>query len=218
MSRIAMALMSLALIAFAAACGGDDEPVSDAATATPIASSPTTRPEASATPDATSTPDDATGVDSIDAIAQAVRKDGVRGLADLVLYRQVACTTTAEGIGGPPECLEGEGEGTEVLAVFAASCEGYHARESDLLFSNIELASPALYGAFRVEASSPLRGPWADATYAIILNRTLPGGGTGVFALFADDEGIVGFSTGCGETPELYVETQGLADAIIAPH
>jgi hypothetical protein len=216
MRRIAVALMSLALLA--AACGGDDDPDSDAATATPVAASSTARPQASATPDADSTPDDATGIDSIDAVAHAVRKDGVRGLADLVLYRQVACTTTVEGIGGPPECLEGEAEGTEVLAVFAASCEGYYARESDVLFSNIELASPALYGAFRVGASSSLRRPWADATYAIILNRTLPGGGTGVFALFADDEGIVGFSTGCGETPAQYAETQGLTDAIIAPH
>jgi hypothetical protein len=164
-----------------------------------------------------SPPDEPTGIDSLDLIAQALREDGARGLADFVLYRQVACTATIQGIGGPPECLEGEAEGTEVLAVFAASCEGYYARESDHLFSNVELASPALYGAYRIDASSPLRGPWPDAKYAVLLNSALPGGGTGVFALFADDEGIVGFSTGCGETPAQYADAQGLTDAIIAP-
>lgn len=214
--------LALAL-AFAAACGGDDDENDDGAAATSTPPAPATRsPQTgSPTPGVSATPGSGlpTGIDSIDMIGEAVSDGDTDGLSDLVLFRQVACTTvTGQGPGGPPACREGEAEGTEVLVVLGASCEGYYAREDELPFQRIALGDPAFYAAYRIDETSSIARGWPDAKYAVVLNRI--GGGAVqelALAVFADDEGIVGFSEGCGETPAQWVVTQGLTDEIVAP-
>ncbi len=176
-----------------------------------------TVPPGSPTPTAEASPTAGfpTGIDSVDAIADVADAGDARALEDLVLFRQVACTTTIEGIGGPPRCREGEAEGTEVLAVFGASCEGFFAREDELRFQGIALSDPPIYGVFRMEGSRAA-AIWPDAKYAVVLSRVSPNGPL-AFTLFADDEGIVGFSLGCGEAPARYVEAQEFVRVIVAP-
>jgi hypothetical protein len=223
LQRAFFVVTAAALLTLAAACGGDGDDNGDTPpTSTPPAASPTnTPPPASPSPGAGETPGVGapTGIDSVDAILEVVEGGGSLGaLDDLVLFRQVACTTTTgQGPGGPPPCREGETEGMEVLVVFGASCEGYYAREDELPFQRVLLAEPPLYGVFRTGASR-LTTVWPDAEYAVVLGRA--GGGEVAdlaFTLFADDEGIVGFSEGCGETPEQYAQAQGLTDAIVPP-
>jgi hypothetical protein len=220
--EIALGFGLLAAVGLAVACGDDGDDAGVVPTSTPPATSPTSEPESSPTPTAGQTPGTGfpTGIDSVDAIANAVSAGGTAApLADLVLFRQVACEVpSGQGAGGPPPCREGEAAGTEVLVVLAASCEGFYAREDELQLQSIMLADPPLFGAFHISDGSQVATIWTDARYAVVLNRL--GGGTGsqlAFTLFADDEGIVGYSAGCGETPEQYVELQGLTDAIIAP-
>jgi hypothetical protein len=215
-----MSIAAAVLVWGAVACGdGGDGGAGGEATNTPAATS-TAAPESSPTADASPTPGAGapTGIDSIDAIVESVASGSAAGLADLVLFQQVACETpSGQGPGGPPPCREGEAEGTEVLVVFGASCEGFYAREDELQFQGIALADPPLYGAFRVTSESPLSQLWPD-DYAVVLRRINPGGGDDLaFTLLADDQGIIGFSLGCGESPEQFVETQQLVDAIIAP-
>jgi hypothetical protein len=203
--------------AFAVACGGGGDEGANPMTAPSSVASPTSEPEPTTTISAQPSPG-STGIDSIDAIARAVRSGNAQDIADLVVFRQVACTTNIQGIGGPPACRQGEAEGTEVLVIFGASCEGYYARGDELPFRRVALGDSPLYAVFRIDAGTQLARTWPDAKYAVVLNRVVGEAAADLaFALLADDEGIVGFSESCGETPERWVAVQGLTDAVVAP-
>jgi hypothetical protein len=57
-----------------------------------------------------------TGVADIDIVLAAVESGDTQQLRDMLRFMNVACTH-AEGLGGPPKCLDGENEGT-IVSVF----------------------------------------------------------------------------------------------------
>jgi hypothetical protein len=194
---------------------GTEEP---SGTGEPSATEP-----ASGTPQATNTRrpvlnPSATGVT---AIIAAARSNNATELEALVKYGPVPCVPEPQGLGGPPVCREGEA--SPVDAVFATECEGYFARPGELNFDQITFGAAsggdALFGVYEIDPASQLARieEWAGAQYAIVLNRTGPGGRAAVYAIISDGELIVGVAAGCGETPEGWVEFQGLGAPVQVP-
>jgi hypothetical protein len=214
-------LLAASVIAIAAvACGDDNDDGADA-TPTRPAATPTREPQSTAThaPEATATP----GATGLDAITEAARENDAAALEALVRYESVPCTTTVTGIGGPPECAEGEADGTPVDVVFATTCEGYYARQGALNFAEIAFgvfgSGDALFGVYAIDPASQLARieEWAAAKYAIVMNRIAPNDATLAYVIVSDGEAIIGTAAGCGETPEEWVDFQGLGEPLLTP-
>ncbi len=221
LTKLTLLISAIILASALVACDDNDPDSGDeptpAATATaPAASTVTAGPQSTATPGDGLPP-------GLRAIAAAARENGAAALEAFVRYEPVPCTTTVEGIGGPPECQEGEAEGTPVDVVFATTCEGYYAREGALNFAEIAFgvfgSGDALYGVYEIDAASQLARieEWPGAKYAIVLNRIGPADQNFVYVLISDGEAILGTATGCGETPEEWVDIQNLGALIFVP-
>jgi hypothetical protein len=213
-------ILTAALVVLAAsACddGDDDEPPTSVPATSTASASPT--PGASTTPALSPTAVIETGIASVDAVARAVAADDFASLESLAVFDALPCTTTVEGIGGPPECRAGEADGTPVDVLLGAACEGYYVREGELTFETLSIGRPGggnpLYGVYA--SSSNLAGGWPRAKYVIVLYNEGPTDAVMAFALLVDDENIVGFLDGCGATPEQFVETQRLGEPIAGP-
>lgn len=68
-----------------------------------------------------------TGIEDVDNIVDAVASGNVQMLRSLIQFTDTKCTT-ADGLGGPPKCREGEAEGTpvEVLPIFGPEGHFFH--------------------------------------------------------------------------------------------
>ena len=220
--RLAILLAAGVIAMTAVACGDDDNTPDATATRPPSTATEEPAPTATAEPDASPTPG-ATGLDAIVAAAQA---NDAPALEALVRYEQVPCTTTVEGIGGPPECEPDEPNGTPVDVVFATTCEGYFARRGALNFAEIAFGTASaadglfpLHGVYEIDPASQLARieEWAGARYAIVMRRIAPNDTTLAYVIISDGEQIIGTAAGCGETPEEWVDFQGLGDPIELP-
>ena len=206
-----------AILALAAAgCDDGDGGGTRTPTQPPSAGTPTAEPVETPAPEPTSGP---SFTDLARIILRVARDNRLDLIEELGRFSPVPCTTSVEGMGGPPQCREGEANGTPVNVMLAAGCEGYYVREGELPFETFALVgtdgSP-LYGIYRVTSSNIVQG-WPDARYAVVLRQQAPPDRESVLALLTDDVSIVGFMQGCGETPQQWVETQGLTDVVIEP-
>lgn len=213
---LALTGLMAVLTVTATACGGDSD--DSPPTQPPAAGSPTPGP--AETPASTAEPTSApTFADLARIILQTARDNRLDLIEELARFSPVPCTTTVEGIGGPPECRAGEANGTPVDVMLGAACEGFYVREGELPFETFALVvddGPPVFGIYRVTSSNIVQG-WPDAKYVVVLQQELPQGGEGALALFTDEVSIVGFMQGCGETPEQFVATQNLTDIVIEP-
>ena len=77
----------------------------------------------------------------------------------------------------------------------------------------------ALYGVYELDPASQLARieEWPGAKYAVVLNRIGPADQNLVYVMISDGEAILGTATGCGETPEEWVDFQGLGVPVFAP-
>lgn len=206
-----------AILALAAAgCDEGDGGGTSTPTQPPSTQAPTAAPIETPAPEPTSEP---SFTDLARIILRVARDNRVDLVEELGRFSPIPCTTSVEGIGGPPQCREGEANGTPVNVMLAAGCEGYYVREGELPFETFALVgtngSP-LYGIYRVTSSNIVQG-WPGATYVVVLRQQMPGGSEGVLALLTDEVSIIGFMQGCGETPQQWVATQGLTDVVIEP-
>jgi hypothetical protein len=140
------------------------------------------------------------GVPEGDVVVQAVLSGDQEALGRLVRYEAVPCTTGPVQFGGPPECREGEADGTVVDALRVASCEGHYARRDGIeqALGYLMAGKPKLY---RVYQSSP--STWLPGDYTAVFSVEGPESGQ-VFgkALIIDDGEITSIDFGCGESPE----------------
>lgn len=217
---------ALALAIAAAACGGDDDDGNgDPATAAPTSAQPgeTAEPTATAegTPAPTATPNPVPL--SVISLINAARMGNTEVIERAIRYEPVPCTTSVEGIGGPPECSEGEADGTPVDVVFATTCEGFYARRGGLALDQVAFGvfgnGDVLYGVYAIDEASQLARvePWAGATLAIVLNQIAPTDAQLPYVLIHDGTNVIGAATGCGETPEEWVANQGLGEPLLTP-
>ena len=147
---------------------------------------------------------DRTGVSQVDAVVKAVLSGDEEALRQLVHYAPVACTTGPLQIGGPPECLQGEPDGTLVDVLLVASCEPHYVRPDGLnqAFDYLLAAKPSLYGTFRGSLGPGFPGDQA----AVFSVRSESGNTEGKAFVVDDDSGIVFVDFGCDDSPEQVLE------------
>ena len=75
-------------------------------------------------------PEKRTGNPELDLIIDALLGLDFSALKELTSYTRIGCTYT-DGLGGPPQCQEGEAEGTIIEVVPFLGPEGHHSRKVD---------------------------------------------------------------------------------------
>ena len=107
-----------------------------------------------------------TGVLELDRIIDAALRGDTDELKSLMKFNQVKCTV-AEGLGGPPKCLEGEQDGTVVEALPILDSEGHFLRKADLESWN-GLDVSALFAVYEVSESAYSDENYPAGQYAIV--------------------------------------------------
>ena len=72
-----------------------------------------------------------TGIEPVDRVLTAVFTNNPADLTALLSFETAPCTT-AEGLGGPPKCKEGEAENTQVEVLPSIGSEGSFTRRNEL--------------------------------------------------------------------------------------
>ena len=73
-----------------------------------------------------------TGIKEIDQVIDVMMDKDIDARLDLVHFTTTPCTTTTDGLGGPPKCELGEVDGTIVDAFPVSSGEGYYVRPENI--------------------------------------------------------------------------------------
>jgi hypothetical protein len=116
--------------------------------------------------------------------------------ADLhaLLSFEMAPCTTAEGLGGPPKCREGEAENTQLEVLPSLGSEGSFVRRSELPADY--LAGPFnLIAIYEVKADVVQEEYYPAGKWGIALSKLDPSGTTLYYTLRVDDSGIVRVDT-----------------------
>ena len=164
-------LVALSLLALAfLSCGGDEAPAS--------------------------TP---TGVVEVDVIIDAVERQDIEALVDLVRYQQVLCRPgTEDDYIAPPGCPAGSPDGTPVQVFMSGSCHpGWVWPEGlrDVLRSDNRVVAQAVF-----RAGEPL-GP-IEADYRVVLGRLSQADRSLSSQIGIADGGIVWLMGWCGSVLE----------------
>lgn len=185
--------------AFLMACGDDevepDPTVSVTTTATTGATATATSAPSSPSPVATSTSSatpqpTGTGVAVVDAVIASVLANDAAAVKDGFAYFKVDCSTNPTGgFPFPPECLEGETDGTPIDVFLSLSGEGAYTRATDV----DQALSSWLSGSLRLYAVIERPAPVAEAGNAryIVVFEAPDGAGP---RLWLSDAGIVGLA------------------------
>ncbi|HXK34442.1 MAG TPA: hypothetical protein VNM91_10565 [Dehalococcoidia bacterium] len=194
-----------ALAVLVAACGDDDDDGGQPASPTaPVA--PPTQPAA---PPASPAPGDGNGADVIGQVIAAFEAQDLERIAELLVYQDVACAPPADGAGGPPACADGETEGTLVSVVALAQCEGFYAREGEVVLEPIGQGEVSVYGVYRTPAQY-----FPEGDYAVVFRHQPSASSGSALEVIVGEDGVMGINFGCGETPEQLVQVRGLTERI----
>jgi hypothetical protein len=110
--------------------------------------------------------DTRTGIREVDNVLAAVASGNPRELYALVNYTVAPCTT-AEGLGGPPKCTEGEAEGTLLEVLPLIGSEGGFIRKNEIgRWQGIDVV--ALYSVYRVSETALNEEYYPPGEYLII--------------------------------------------------
>jgi hypothetical protein len=111
-------------------------------------------------------PDTRTGIEDVDIVIEAIQNGGIDERIDLVRLISTACTT-ADGLGGPPKCREGEKDGDIVEAFPVSNGEGHHIRPDD--FRRVfDFSVRGLMAVYRVPDDAYERDYWPAGAYGIV--------------------------------------------------
>jgi len=115
-----------------------------------------------------------TGIEDIDIILAAVEIGDPQALRDLFRFTSTACTT-AEGLGGPPKCRDGESDGTHVEVLPFLGPEGSFLRRDEIgNFPGLNVTG--LYAVYRVSenAYSEVEYPAGEYGVALVAQESSP--------------------------------------------
>ncbi|HSR47593.1 MAG TPA: hypothetical protein VLL77_06340 [Anaerolineales bacterium] len=129
-----------------------------------------------------------TGIAGLDRILDAVLTGSPPLTLDLVRLTTTACST-AEGLGGPPKCQDGETEGTLVQVLPVSYGEGTFIRSSNAQ-SALDFSVMDLLAVYRVPATAYRADYWPAGEYGIVFT-TGDGGFLHVITLIIEDGKIV---------------------------
>lgn len=107
-----------------------------------------------------------TGIADLDLIIDTVLAGDPEDELQLLQFISLACTQV-EGLGGPPQCREGEGEGTVVEVFPFLGPEGHHMRRSEIDDWGGILASD-VYAVYRVSPQVYSDEAYPAGEYAIV--------------------------------------------------
>ena len=108
-----------------------------------------------------------TGIPAIDKVLAAIETDDPQELSSMISYTMAPCTT-AEGLGGPPKCRDGEPEGTMLEVLPFLGSEGSFIRKGEINTWN-GVSGRSLYAIYRVSENAPAEEYYPSGEYAILL-------------------------------------------------
>jgi hypothetical protein len=110
--------------------------------------------------------DTKTGVQAVDNALAAVASGNSQELISLINYTIAPCIT-ADGLGGPPKCSEGEPEGMMLEVLPFLGGEGSFIRKSEI--GNWQgVDATAVYAVYRVSQDAQVEEYYSPGKYAII--------------------------------------------------
>jgi hypothetical protein len=135
------------------------------------------------------------GTSAEQPVIDAASGGDVAALRGFVRGTPTACVTVVDGIGGPPECRDGEAPGMEVNVVLVADCEGHMDRVEELALpfyeDGVEFADAyAIPDSFNIVGGDTM----------LVFRSALPDGEELGIAIVMDGGAITGFYNGCGQT------------------
>ena len=132
----------------------------------------------------------------------------------LTHFTSLACTT-ADGLGGPPKCLEGEADGTIIEAILSGGPESHFMRRAEFEQTNA-FDVKGLYAIYRVPAdpNAPIDRPTGE--YALVFERTQNDYPLPVIAYVTDGK-LVSLDFKLGIYPADLIKDLPLSDIVVAP-
>lgn len=192
------------------------------ATAEPAATEelpPTTEPVATSAPTAAPTDETAaptprlSGVPEADAVIPTLLAHDAEAINELIHYNVIPCTT-AEGLGGPPKCLEGETEGTLVEAFPTLGAEGGHIRPDGMNMLISLLHTDELYAVYELSDEVYADDAYPRGRYGVLFISDQEGFPT--TTVHVDENGIVRIDYHLDESPD-EVMAREAATLLLAP-
>lgn len=107
-----------------------------------------------------------TGIEDVDRVIDIVLSGDVEGFREIIDFTLTGCTT-ADGLGGPPKCREGETEGTLVEVLPFLGPEGHFIHREDIEeWRGVEVAG--LYAVYLVSEEAYTSDEYPSGEYAIV--------------------------------------------------
>ncbi|MEO8358131.1 MAG: hypothetical protein ABI621_19680 [Chloroflexota bacterium] len=107
-----------------------------------------------------------TGVEVVDNVLAAVASGNTDELRSLIQYTTAPCTT-ADGLGGPPKCNEGEPHGQTLQVLPFLGSEGSFIRQNEI--GNWDgIDATAVYAVYRVSEGARREEYYPPGEYAVI--------------------------------------------------
>jgi hypothetical protein len=106
------------------------------------------------------------GIADVDNILEVVASGDVQMLRSLIQFTNTKCTT-ADGLGGPPKCRDGEAEGTpvEVLPIFGPEGHFFHKADIDKWLG---VNADGLYAVYEVSPEFVSEPDYPSGKYAVM--------------------------------------------------
>jgi hypothetical protein len=149
----------------------------------------------------------------LQAIVDTLFTGDTAAIEELLRFTPVACLTGPIKPGAPPQCREGEPDGTLIEGFPNATCEGGYARPDETQQIVQDLANPDAY----VVAIYPWETPTTDVffygDYVVVatLNPDFP---QFVGGVFIGEGGITGVAYGCAQTADEFAAFWGLDEQV----
>jgi hypothetical protein len=205
-------VLAVAAAACASGEGGGDDATS---TATEQAT-----PEATATQKPSPAEARRTSIEAIDAAIDAVLAGDREALLALVDPQTRPCNATpAQDLDPGPHCSAGTPDGSAVKVIPYAQCEGVFAPPEaaiDFMLRSLRPGS-VLYAAYVVPPGAIRPGEMFSGDYLVIFSREVDAGRVFGWSLFMTSRGISGISAGCASSPQEFIDSRGLTEALLAP-
>jgi uncharacterized coiled-coil protein SlyX len=153
-----------------------------------------------------------TGIPEIDLVIEAILSHDVGARLELVRYSRSACTT-ADGLGGPPKCVQGEAEGTMVDAFPVSSGEGIQVRLEEI-HNGFDFSVRGLFAVYEVPEDAHRADYWPAGEYGIVFTSE-DGSSSHIVTVLVEDGQIVRLDFGFGGSP--FEMVRGKSDTFILP-
>jgi hypothetical protein len=133
---------------------------------------------------------------------------------ELVSYSTTACTL-ADGLGGPPKCVQGEAEGTLVQVLPISAGEGTFSRP-DSIYQALDFVVMGLYSVYQVPENENQPDYWPAGEYGIVFTRELNQAPLPVTVLVEDGR-IVRIVHNLGIEPQELINQLPVESIVITP-